>query len=276
MSRLRRAVGIPNIGEYADPGVVAELAALAELNGWDGLFLWDHLMYDHEPATDPQVAIAAAASATERITLGICVLQLGRRRPAKVAREVAALDVLSGGRMVIGVGLGSSAADFAAFGDDPDPVVRGRKTDEGLEVLAGLWSGEPFSHRGEHFTVDDVTFRPTPVQRPRVPVWIAGTWPAKPGFRRAARWDGTFPTFSGLAHGDNVDPALLAEAVSYVREHRAPDAGPLDVVLEGTSPGAPLDEYVEAGLTWWVEKLGWWRGDLDATRRRILDGPAGR
>jgi hypothetical protein len=132
----------------------------------------------------------------------------------------------------------------------------------------------PFSYRGAHFTVDEVTFRPTPVQRPRVPIWVAGTWPAKPGFRRAARWDGTFPTFRGLGHGDNVAPELLAEAVGFVREHRAPDAGPFDVVLEGSTPGAPLDEYVEAGLTWWVEKLGWWRGDLEATRRRILAGPA--
>lgn len=275
MSGLRRAVGIPNIVEYADPRVVAELAALAELNGWDGLLLWDHLVYDDQPVTDPQVAIAAAAAVTERITLGICIVQMGRRRPAKVAREVAALDQLSGGRMVLGVGLGSRAEDFAAFGDDPDPVVRGRKTDEGLAVLAGLWSGEPFSFHGEHFRVDEVTFRPTPVQRPRVPVWVAGTWPARPGFRRAARWDGTFPTFRGLGHGDNVDPELFGEAVDYVRRHRAPGAGPFDVVLEGRTPGAPLDEYVAAGLTWWVEKLGWWRGDLDAVRRRILDGPTG-
>ena len=151
--------------------------------------------------------------------------------------------------------------------------MRGQKTDEGLAVLAGLWTGEPFSFHGEHFTVDEVTFLPTPVQRPRVPVWVAGTWPARPGFRRAARWDGTFPTFRGLGHGDNVAPELLAEAVDFVRLHRAADAGPLDVVLEGSTPGAPLDEYVDAGLTWWVEKLGWWTGDLDATRRRILAGP---
>ncbi|MFZ5847643.1 MAG: LLM class flavin-dependent oxidoreductase [Actinomycetota bacterium] len=162
---IRRAVGIPNIGEYADPRVTRELAALAEQHGWDGLLLWDHLLYPGEPVTDPQVAIAAAASATERITLGICVVQLGRRRPAKVAHEMASLDLLSGGRMVLGVGLGSRVEDFSGFGDDPDPVVRGRKTDEGLDVIAGLWTGEPFSYRGEHFTVDDVTFRPRPVQR---------------------------------------------------------------------------------------------------------------
>lgn len=273
---IRRAVGIPNIGEYADPRVTRELAALAEQHGWDGLLLWDHLVYPGEPVTDPQVAIAAAASATERITLGICVVQLGRRRPAKVAHEMASLDRLSGGRMVLGVGLGSRVEDFSGFGDDPDPVVRGRKTDEGLDVIAGLWTGEPFSYRGEHFTVDDVTFRPRPVQRPRVPIWVAGTWPAKPGFRRAARWDGVFPTFRGMPHTGNAAPEQLAEAVAFVRRHRAPDAGPLDVVLEGVTPGAPpLDEYAEAGLTWWVEKLGWWRGDLDHTRRRIKDGPPG-
>lgn len=271
----RCAVGIPNIGEYADPRVVRELAVLAEQNHWDGLFLWDHLTYrGDQPVTDPQVAVAAAAAATERIRLGICVVQLGRRRPAKVAREIASLDVLSGGRIVLGVGLGSYPGDFSLFGDDPDPRVRGRKTDEGLEVLDGLWSGERFDYAGEYFTVDGATFRPTPVQRPRVPVWVAGSWPARPPFRRAARWDGTFPIFRDVPGDQNVPPELLAEAVSFVRSHRASGAGPFDVVLEGATPGAPpLAEYLEAGLTWWVEKLGWWRGELDATRRRILQGP---
>jgi alkanesulfonate monooxygenase SsuD/methylene tetrahydromethanopterin reductase-like flavin-dependent oxidoreductase (luciferase family) len=253
-------VGLPNIAEYA---------------GWDGFFLWDHLTMRRDwPVTDPQVAIAAAACATERIRLGVLVVQMGRRRPAKVAREMVALDQLSGGRMVFGVGLGASAdGDFAAFGDEADPKVRGRKTDEGLAVVTGLWSGQPFSFTGEHFTVTDAVFRPTPVQQPRIPVWIAGTWPARPAFRRAARWDGVFPTFRDV-EGDNVPPSLLAETVAYVREHRDPSAGPLDVVLEGATPGAPpLDEYVDAGLTWWVEKLGWWRGDLAATRARIAAGP---
>jgi alkanesulfonate monooxygenase SsuD/methylene tetrahydromethanopterin reductase-like flavin-dependent oxidoreductase (luciferase family) len=275
---VRRAVGVPNIGEYADPRVIGDLAALAERSGWDGLFLWDHLGYrGDEPVTDPQVAIAAAAAVTERIRLGICVVQLGRRRPAKVAREVVALDQLSGGRMVLGVGLGSYAGDFTLFGDAADPVVRGRKTDEGLAVIDGLWSGEPFRFQGEHFQVHGAQFLPVAVQRPRVPVWVAGTWPNKPGFRRAARWDGTFPTFRDVPGDGNVPPELLDEAVSYVRAHRPPGPGPFDVVLEGATPGAPpLEEYAEVGLTWWIEKLGWWRGDLEHTRRRIQDGPPGR
>jgi alkanesulfonate monooxygenase SsuD/methylene tetrahydromethanopterin reductase-like flavin-dependent oxidoreductase (luciferase family) len=271
---VRCAVGIPNIGEYADPRLVADLAALAERSGWDGLFLWDHLTYHDRPVVDPQVAIAAAAMVTERIRLGICVVQLGRRRPAKVAREVAALDLLSGGRMVLGVGLGSYAFDFSGFGDDADPVVRGRLTDEGLAVLDGLWSGRPFRFHGSLLTVEETTFLPTPVQRPRVPVWIAGAWPRRPGFRRAARWDGTFPIFRDIADDEVVPPELLAEAVDFVRAERPPELGPFDVVMEGFTPGAPpLSEYAEVGLTWWVEKLGWWRGDLDHTRRRIEAGP---
>lgn len=134
---------------------------------------------------------------------------------------------------MFGVGLGSYAGDFSVFGDHADPRVRGRKTDEGLDVLDGLWSGERFDYAGEYFTI----FRDVP--------------------------------------GDaNVPRELLAEAVAFVRGKRAADAGPFDVVLEGATPGAPpLAEYVDAGLTWWVEKLGWWRGDLEATRRRIRQGP---
>jgi alkanesulfonate monooxygenase SsuD/methylene tetrahydromethanopterin reductase-like flavin-dependent oxidoreductase (luciferase family) len=271
---VKFAVGLPNIGEYADPRVVMDLARRTEEHGWDGFFLWDHLLYGSDPLTDPQVAMAAAATVTTRIRLGVLIVQFGRRRPGKVAREMVALDQLSSGRMVFGVGLGANARDFDAFGDDPDPKVRGRKTDEGLDVITGLWSGEPFTYTGEHFAVNDVTFTPVPVQRPRIPIWVAGTWPARPAFRRAARFDGVFPTFRDTPLDENVQPGELAEAVAYTHQHRTADLPSLEVVLEGATPGAPpLEAYKQAGLTWWVEKLGWWRGNLDHTIGRIADGP---
>jgi alkanesulfonate monooxygenase SsuD/methylene tetrahydromethanopterin reductase-like flavin-dependent oxidoreductase (luciferase family) len=271
---VKCAVGVPNIGEYADARLLAGIARDVEAAGWDGFFIWDHYAYGDQPVTDPVVAITACAMTTERIRVGALVQQLGRRRPHKVAAEMTALDHLSGGRMVLGVGLGSYEGDFAPYGDDPNPVVRGRKTDEALEVIVGLWSGERFSYRGQHFTITDGIHVRRPVQRPRIPVWVAGTWPAKPAFRRAARWDGTFPTFRDVAEQENVPPTLLADAVNYVRAHREPEAGPIDVILEGRSPGnPPLAEYTDAGLTWWIEKLGWWRGDLASTMTRISAGP---
>jgi alkanesulfonate monooxygenase SsuD/methylene tetrahydromethanopterin reductase-like flavin-dependent oxidoreductase (luciferase family) len=152
--------------------------------------------------------------------------------------------------------------------------VRAERLDEALAILAGLWSGEPFSFAGKHHRVDETVFLPRPFQRPRPPVWIAGRWPARPAFRRAARWDGMFPIFANVGHAEMPAPLLLDEAVAYVRAQRSADAGPFDVVLEGQTPGpgSGVPERYEP-LTWWVEKLGWFRGSVEDTRRRIALGP---
>lgn len=279
---VRCAVGLPNVGPTGDPRLLVALATGAEAAGWDGFFVWDHVLYRDPawPVADPVVAVSAAAAATGRIRLGVLVTALARRRPHKVAREVATLDVLSGGRVVFGAGLGSMPEEYAAFGEDPDPKVRAGKLDEGLEVLAGLWSGEPFSFAGRHHRVDGVAMRPPPLQRPRVPVWVGGRWPARAPFRRAARWDGVVPTHAAYGKGETMPPAELAAVVAYVTRHRAEGATPFDVVLEGRTDGhdpaadaAVVRPYAAVGLTWWVEALGWWRGDVDALRRRVAQGP---
>ncbi|MET0926477.1 MAG: LLM class flavin-dependent oxidoreductase, partial [Solirubrobacterales bacterium] len=254
---------------------MAELARDAEAAGWDGCFVWDHLAY-HEPETpvaDPWVAIAAAAATTERIRLGVLVCALARRRPWKVARETASLDRLSEGRLVFGAGLGSAPeTEFAAFGEPADARVRARRLDEGLAIIAGLWSGERFEHRGEHYEVAGATFRPVPVQRPRIPVWIAGRWPARPPFRRAARWDGVFPTHAEVGAAEMMTPEQLAEVVAFTAGHRSSET-PFDVVVEGVTSGEDpageleiAERYREVGLSWWIEKLGWFRGPLAAMR----------
>ena len=231
---------------------------------------------------DPWIAIASVAALTERVRLGVMLCILARRRPQKVARETASLDLLSGGRLVFGAGLGSAPEqEFAAFGEDPDPRVRAAKLDEGLEVVTGLWSGEPFSHRGEHYEVAETSFLPTPLQRPRIPVWIGGRWPARPPFRRAARWDGIFAIHREVGQEQTMTPEQLGEIVAYTRAHRRSE-GPFDVVIEGQTAGdgAAADrERVEglraAGLTWWVENLGWFRGPLERMRERLRAGPPG-
>jgi alkanesulfonate monooxygenase SsuD/methylene tetrahydromethanopterin reductase-like flavin-dependent oxidoreductase (luciferase family) len=246
------------------------------------VFLWDHIQREPgQPAADPWIAMAAIAQATERVRLGAMVTPLARRRPQKVARETASLDLLSEGRLVFGAGLGSRAeAEFAAFGDEPDPKLRAQMLDEGLEVLNGLWSGEPFSFTGEHFTVSEAQFRPTPLQRPRPPVWIAGRWPSKRPFRRAARWDGVFPLDNELGERETISPERLAEVVAYVDEHRDDPEAPYDVVIEGYSDGEDpaadfelVERYREVGLTWWIERLDWFRGPLDEARARLEAGP---
>jgi alkanesulfonate monooxygenase SsuD/methylene tetrahydromethanopterin reductase-like flavin-dependent oxidoreductase (luciferase family) len=279
---LSYAIGLPNVREYADPAVLVELAVEAEAAGWDGAFLWDHIAREEDPsvpATDPWIAVAAIAARTSRLRLGILVTPLARRRPWKVAREAVAVDALSGGRFTLGVGLGGGAnAEFAAFGEDPDPRARADRLDEGLAILDGLWSGEPFSFSGSYHRVEGAHFVPRAVQEPRIPIWVAGRWPNKRPFRRAARWDGLFPLFDGYGAGEMPPPSLLAEAVAYTRAQREGD-GPFDVALENVSAGEDLAadaaraaDYERAGLTWWIEALGWFRGPLEAMRERVRRG----
>lgn len=246
MNLLKSAVWIPLFDELADPRVVATLAASAEEAGWDGLFVWDHVRWRHpvRAVADPWIALTAAAMATETLRLGPMVTPLARRRPAVVARQTASLDVLSGGRLTLGVGIGSDrfGEEFTRFGDEADDRKRAELTDEALTILRAAWSGEPVRHHGANYTVDDVEFLPRPAQDRGVPIWIAGFPGNVRPRRRAARFDGFFPV--NLTHPDQ-----LAEAMEGVREYREDPSAPYDVAValpSATDPGP----YVEAGATW--------------------------
>jgi probable F420-dependent oxidoreductase len=226
---------------------------------------------------DPWIALAAIAMATERIRIGPMVTALPRRRPWKLAREAASLDDLSRGRLILGVGIGHQPAEFSRFGEEADARVRGRMLDEGLEVLTGLWSGEPFSFSGEYYQVERALLLPRPLQQPRIPIWVGGTWPRKPSFRRAARWDGVFPT---SPHG-NLTLEELHDIRAFIQQHR-PTNAPIDMMVGGDVPiGDPvkareiLTAYAAAGVTWWIEGIGEWRGDVDAMAAFIRGGPPG-
>jgi alkanesulfonate monooxygenase SsuD/methylene tetrahydromethanopterin reductase-like flavin-dependent oxidoreductase (luciferase family) len=277
------AVGVPNVGPFGGPLLLVELAVAAEEHGWDGFFVWDHQLW-HDPGwdvADPVVVIAAVAARTARIRVGILVNVLARRRVGKVARESVTLDLLSGGRLVVGAGLGSLAAEFTAFGESGEPRQRAARLDESLHLLDALWSGEPVTFLGDYVTAEGVTMLPRPVQRPRIPIWCAGRWPNRAPFRRAARWDGVMPTHASYGLGETMPPDELRAAIAYTRQHRTA-AGPFDVALEGRTDGAAPDRgakqvtpYLEAGLTWWIEALGWWRGTPLDAMTRIRQGPPG-
>lgn len=276
---MRFGLSVPCFGR---PGDFVQLAIEAEDAGWDGFFIWDHIVWKREPVipiVDPWVTLAAVATRTQKLVLGPLVTPLSRRRPMKVAREAATLDVLAGGRTILGVGLGNPPdADFELFGDAVDVRTRAARLDEALDIVTGLWSGEPFSYAGQHLKVaSEVTFAPLPVQRPRVPVWVAGYWPRKAPLERAARWDGAVPL------RPRPDFTLTIEEVrslaAFVAERRDPAAA-FDVVLLAKSasgdPGRVAERaasYAGAGATWWVESTDFSPGWFEAMRRRVAAGP---
>ena len=199
MGDIRFGLYLPNFGLAIEPRFVAELAGEAEAAGWDGLFLWDHIHSSSKsakpaPMVDPWVSLAAAAMVTERIRLGTTVTPVARRRPWKLARETASLDHLSQGRLTLSVGLGyPPETEFENFGELSAAGLRAQKLDEGLAILAGLWSGKPFSFSGKYYRLKKALFLPASFQKPRIPVWVGGVWPNPGPFIRAARWDGSFP-----------------------------------------------------------------------------------
>lgn len=283
---MRYAVNVPNFEDYGDARTVAGLAADAEAAGWDGFFVWDHLAFVKAwrlRIADPWVLLTAVALATERLRLGPMVTPLPRRRPWKLARETVTLDRLSGGRLVLGVGLGEPPEDeYGSFGEPTDPVVRAAMLDEGLEVLTRLWSGETVSFQGHHYRVDQVAFQPTPVQRPRIPIWVAGAWPRPGPLRRAARFDGSCPLkVDATGELATLEPDELRQLLAVVRRHRADPAAPFDVLLGGTTPPdsaaarAMLEPLAEAGMTWWQETVDPRQTDLATFRRRVRQGPPG-
>jgi alkanesulfonate monooxygenase SsuD/methylene tetrahydromethanopterin reductase-like flavin-dependent oxidoreductase (luciferase family) len=267
---------VSSCGEYADARTLAGLARQAETAGWDGFFIWDHMsMSPPQPQVDPWVALAAIALATERMRIGTLVTPLARRQPWQVARETVSLDRLSGGRLILGVGLGDSGVEFEQFGQSSEPEVRAAMLDEALDVVTGLWSGEAFSYEGRHYQVRSAEFTPTPVQRPRIPIWVAGFWPKKGPFRRAARFDGVFP---GVLSGE-MTPGELREILSFVRGQRAVESS-FDVAVMNATPGDKPDEaahivapFAEAGATWWLEPVHGWRGPFEEMRTRVVQGP---
>jgi probable F420-dependent oxidoreductase len=278
---VKYAIDVPNFGSYGDARALAELAREAEQAGWDGFFIWDHMQNSGggeatSPMCDPWVALAAVAMTTERIRIGTMVTPVARRRPWKLARETVTLDRLSRGRLTLGVGLGHPPEEYAKFGDDADLRTRAEKLDEGLAVLAGLWSAKPFSYAGKHFRIDDVTFEPPPLQQPRIPVWVASWLARDTTARRAARWDGIFPIREEMGV---LAPDEVAAIVARVRRHRTSPA-PFDVAIGGeSSPYGPfrrthaMSEYEAAGVTWWMESLTDWRGTIDNMSSFVRSGP---
>lgn len=283
---MRYCLNLPIGGEAADPRTLAGFAAAAEEAGWDAVFVEDYIVYQNRqdlPAYDPWVALAAMAAATSRVRLGTMVTPLARRRPWKLARETVTLDQLSQGRLTLCVGSGDPTDfTYAAFGEETGARARAGLLDEGLDVLAGLWSGQPFRYDGRHFRVTEVTLLPRPVQQPRIPVWIGGAFPNPGPMRRAARWDGAclYPAAGPGSSADSEEP-LSAEHVAAIRRfaeaHRTGD-GPFDIVAGGPQRGPDagrtrelIRQCAQAGATWFSEWIP--PGEPATMRAAVTRGP---
>jgi alkanesulfonate monooxygenase SsuD/methylene tetrahydromethanopterin reductase-like flavin-dependent oxidoreductase (luciferase family) len=252
-----------------------ELARAAEAHGWDGVFTWDGIhVGDSIEVHDPWVLMSAFAMATERVRIGAIIQPLARRRPWKVAREAVTLDHVSNGRFVLCVGLGAvDDSGWARVGEPTDRRIRAEKLDETLEILTGLWTGEPFGFAGQHYHFEPMRFLPAPIQQPRIPIWVVGAWPSKRSMDRALRFDGVLPNSIGGA----VTPELVAKLRDRVGELGKGKG--FEIVVEGTTPaddsGAASEEvtrWKSAGATWWIES-NWETFDPADAHRRIEAGP---
>jgi hypothetical protein len=283
---MKYGLNLPNGGVCSDVRTLAEFAHLAESAGWDGVFLEDYIIWQgHQdvPTCDPWIALAAMATQTTRVHLGTTVTPLTRRRPWKVARETVTLDHLSNGRMILGVGLGDTGTgdvSFANFGEEMNIKRRAKMLDEALDVLVGLWRGEPFSYDGEHYRVKEVTLLPRPVQQPGIPIWVGGGWPLKGPTQRSLRWDGS------CMYKHSSDDSWQDWTSDDVRSLRAMansqrgESTPFDIALGGRRRArdwekerALIRSLADAGATWWVEYVPPEIGGLDAMRACVERGP---
>lgn len=265
---------------YGDASTAGELAELAEACGWDGFFVWEPIW-----GFDAWIQLAAAAMRTKHIRLGTMISPLSRMRPWKLASETVTLDHLSGGRLILSVGLGAVDTGFAEFGEITDRRTRAELLDESLDILTGLWNGQPFAYQGRHYSLKPVDFfpPPPPLQQPRIPIWVVGAWPRQKSLSRALRYDGILPNKlqPDGTHAD-VRPDDIRQIKSWIDGQRHNQA-PFDIVVEGTTPPGKKNQarkavlpWIDAGATWWIEAMWSQAGvvkDPDAIRNRLQDGP---
>jgi len=275
---MRHAIDLPNFGDYGDPRLLAALARDAEDHGWDGFFIWDHIIAPGAmPVADTTVTLAAIALETHRIQFGPMVIPLPRRSPWKVAREAVTLDHLSNGRLILGIGSGGDwFGELTTFGLAVNDILRAEQLDEGLAILTALMSGEEVVYTGKHYALKSTRFLPAPIQK-RIPIWIAATWPRPRPFRRAAKYDGVAPVSPDLQADLTIEQ--LREVRALIAKYRR-SAAPFDIIQFGTTTGRSREEdarkvaaFAEAGATWWFEAPSPWKSTIAQVRDRIRFGP---
>ena len=254
-----------------------DLAVAAEDAGWDGFFIWDHIWAFWEGTmgcVDPWIVMAAVAAKTDELKIGPMVTPIPRRRPSKLARETVTLDTISNGRLILGVGLGGSR-ELSLMNEETNPKILAEMAEEHLEILMGLWSGEEFNYDGKYYKIDTVKFQPTPIQKPRIRVWGAGTWPKKGPFRRAAKLDGVIPL--SMDYREPLTPHDFRDMNTYMRKHGM--SAPYDVVeisfdaTKSNEKKRRIIDFQDAGVNWWLELVSDWNGGYEKIRDIITQCP---
>lgn len=243
---------------YNEVRSAAVWAKAAEDAGWDGIFMGDAIW-----CQDPMLTLAAAATATTRIQLGTLIIPAPIRRPWKIASEAAALDHLSDGRFILGLGTGAVWMGWYGFPDEVTELkTRVRMLDESVEILQLLFQGKPFDYTGEHYHLEltklnEVFYPPRPVRKPSIPLWTPAIWPRKNSLLRALKCDGVIPEKRD-AEGNPADltPEDIAGIKAFVDENRDLTT-PFDIVVihKFDDLGGSLAQWQEAGATWLVEEL---------------------
>lgn len=221
-------------GPDAGPETFATLAERAELLGIDSLWLSAHVILPRQERSsynmvegrahpphwrdgywEPFTVLAYIAARTERIRLGTSVVVLPMHNPIEVAKQSAQVDVLSGGRFTLGIGVGWFEEEFEVLGQSFRD--RGARTDDALALMRKLWSDEPVSHEGRYYSVRDCSFLPKPAQRPRLPIWVAGN--GEPAIRRAARFGDAFhPVRVSLDRVAEINESLERHCEAFQRD----------------------------------------------------------
>ena len=259
MTGLKFGVALP----YTNARTVAKLASLAEGAGWDGCFLGDAIWCE-----DPMISLAAAAISTQRIRLGTMIIPMPLRRPWKVASESVALDHLSDGRLILGLGAGAVWMGWQSFPDEvTDTRTRTEMLDESIDILTLLYQRKQFDYDGKHYhlklsLLDEQHYPPKPLQQPRIPLWVVGIWPRKKSMRRSLKCDGVIvEKLNPEGKGEEATPADIREIKSYVDANRTLTT-PFDIIVSGKTADLGRTQLQEklllrqqAGLTWWIEDV---------------------
>jgi alkanesulfonate monooxygenase SsuD/methylene tetrahydromethanopterin reductase-like flavin-dependent oxidoreductase (luciferase family) len=264
---------------YNQTRLVPEAARLAEDTGWDGCFLGDAIWCE-----DPLIALAAAAMTTSCIRLGTMLIPVPLRRPWKIASESLALDLLSNGRLILGLGTGATWMGWQGFpGEVTQPRARAEMLDETIDILSLMFQRQPFDYAGKHYQVkltslDEQYYPPKPAQRPRIPLWAPVIWPREPSRQRILKCDGLFAEkWSADGKPAAVTPQDIREMHAYVAARRTLTT-PFEIVIGSTTaaldpaqPEGGLLPWIEAGVTWWIKEL--WDGSRETVLETIRQGP---